>query len=241
MIQKTWRSSEEVAKLQSSKSFISLGRNCEVSWMIQEYMGNLESSLFSWVAVIDEDLFLEVLENIDDIFKEEIHYHGKSPDMFIDDKYKLAFHGRTPRLEMFNEEMRIKDIALYNKTIIELKERVKYLKGKFIKQVEDADKYIFVKTYEITEDNRSNILMCLRKLGKWGGMNGCLIVVVIENRWYDMDFFNIEGIFANILFIRTVKYLAPYDKTRNADRGSWMRIFREFGGKRNYEKFYGYE
>lgn len=59
--------------------------------------------------------------------------------MFMDKKYQITFHGRTPKQDFLLEDGSIKDWELYEKTVLELKSRIRHLKEKFKEQLINDD------------------------------------------------------------------------------------------------------
>lgn len=218
------------------KKIISLGMNCEVSFQIRKYVNEFYPSLFSWAFIMDDELFVEALNNIDDIFQNEISFHMPTEDMFLDEKYRMTFHGRTPKEKLFDEGGNIKDLKLYDETVTELKSRLGHLKEKFKTDLKSEDEIIYLKKILIEPD-----------LEKWGGKEKLLriieelydyfnnkgherqwkLVIVLEKKYY---FPELEEIGKRGLFVRYVDFFAPVDNTKDgADNTGWRKIIEEFG------------
>ena len=220
----------------SMKKVISLGMNCEVSFQIEKYVKEFQSSLFSWAFVMDDDLFLEALNHIDDVFENEIRFHMPTDDMFLDEKYQITFHGRTPKEKLFDDNGEIKDRHLYDGTVEELKSRLAHLKDKFKQELLSEDENIYIKKILIEPnlevwggqerliriiENLSDYFIKLRTRNK--------LIVVLESKYCSAKIKELEG---NGLYIRCVDFFAPVDNTKDgADNDGWRKIFLEFLGE----------
>ena len=117
------------------KNVISLGYNCEVSFYIQKYCKNLNSSLFSWAYVFSIEALLKALTDLDNLFTKNI---SEPTPLYKDNDYNIAFHGNLPDLDLINPEIKFSEEVLENdrKNTIE---KINYLKGKF-KEVLNGNK-----------------------------------------------------------------------------------------------------
>lgn len=218
-----------------NKKIISLGMNCEISFQIERYVNEWYSSLFSWAFVVNDDDFLKAIKNIDDVFTNEVHFHLPTVDMFMDEKYNIAFHGRTPKGEFLSEDGSIIDMVKYNEALDELKHRLNHLKNKFKSDLHSSDEKIYIKKYLIEPDietwgGKERLILLINQLYSYleketGGENYKLVVVLSKRD----DVLEVTEIERERLFIRFVDHWAPYYDTRNgADNESWKKIFEEF-------------
>ncbi|MBO5523409.1 MAG: hypothetical protein J5986_07015 [Roseburia sp.] len=217
------------------RKLISLGMNCEVSFQIEKYVEKLYASLFSWAFVMDDDLFLEALNNVDDIFSNEISFHMPTGDMFLDEKYRITFHGRTSKEKLFDENGTIKDRGLYDETVEELKSRLVHLKEKFKEDLVTEDEKIYFKKILIEPDfetwgGKEKLERIINGLSDYflkNGNAGNVLVVVLERKYNKPEIKELEK---NGLFIRCVDFFAPVDNTKDgADNAGWRKIIEEFG------------
>ncbi len=218
------------------KKLISLGYNCEVSFQIEKFRGDIDASLFSWAFLLDDAKFLQALENVDDIFMNGIHFHMPTDDMFYDEKYDITFHGRTPKSAMFDEFGNIKNQAVYDESIAELKSRLAHLKEKFKKDFVSDDEKIYLRKIEIIPEpdgtvNYGKVIDFINKLKAFLDKNvkrgSYKLVIVIEKKFITPELKAMED---KSLFVRTVDYLAPFYDTKNgADYENWRKILEEFG------------
>lgn len=208
----------------NKNDLISLGMNCEVSFQIEKYLGKIEASLFSWAFIENEELFLNALNNIDDIFSSKISFAAQTEDMFWCEQYRIAFHGRTNKKLMLDDNNNIINETLYNECISELKTRIDYLKIKFKKQLEAKEKTVFIKKLDVNHDisRAEKIIKALydyftqnSKYGNWQ------LVIVVESAYSN----NLQHLQNEKLFIYPVAFFAPADNTRDgADNESWKAI-----------------
>ena len=212
----------------------SLGMNCEVAFQMQRWLGTIESSLFSWVFILNDDLFLKALDNLDDIFRVR-HFHKPSSDMFIDEKYQICFHSRHNVKELFDDEWNITNQSLYKETIDELESRIDHLKEKFKKQLVLNEDKVFlrkiwlpdVKFWEqrVQFKHTVEFITNLYKYLKNNAINNKLIIVV-DKKHYCKELIALED---DNLKIRAVDFFSPWDNTKDgADNDSWAKIFEEF-------------
>ena len=212
----------------------SLGMNCEVAFQIQKYLGAIESSLFNWVLIDDDDLFIEALNNLDDIFQKK-HFHRPSPNMFMDEKYKMFFHSRHSAKELFDDNWNIINQTLYNETVFELESRIKYLKEKFKNQLSLAEDKMFLRKIwlpdlEIEERiiQINHTVGFIKNLYKYlnCNTNNFKLIIVVDKKHYFKELIALED---DNLKIRAVDFFSPWDNTKDgADNGSWAKIFEEF-------------
>lgn len=218
------------------KKFVSLGTNCEVAFQIEKYQGYIDSGLFSWAFVLDDEKFLRALENIDDIFTHGVHFHMPSDDMFYDEKYDITFHGRTPRSEMFDQAGNLINPAAYDACLSELRSRLEHLKERTKQTFASADEKIFLRKIEMQPDANgefpyaqvANFIGRLYDVLSRQVCKGTFkLVIVLEKRHLVPDIQKLER---GGIFIRGVDYLAPfYDTKDGADENSWRKILHEFG------------
>lgn len=215
------------------KRLISLGMNCEVSFQIKKYCPSLYASLFSWAFVINDDLFLQALDNIDDVFSNGVHFHLPTDDMFMDEKYQITFHGRTSKLDMLDKEGNIVNREKYDEALDELISRLAHLKSKFKTDLMSADEKVYIKKIMIEpsleewggEAHLFEIICSLKKYFSEYSSNSTLVVVV-EKKYLSDSILKLED---KNCKIRCVNFWAPVSDTQyGADNESWEKIIKEF-------------
>ena len=118
----------------------SLGYNCEVGFRIQDYFGLMDSYPYSWAYCLDRKLFLESLDNLDDILTGDITLMPSG--MFRCEKYQISFHASKEKDALFvdgkpNEEVVRLELA-------SLKKKIKHLVEKFYSLFQSDKKSLFV-------------------------------------------------------------------------------------------------
>ena len=115
----------------------SLGYNCEVSFRIEDFWGNLCSTPFTWSFATDRDKFVKAIQSFEDIFTGDVSI--QEDNMFMCEKYGLKFH---PRYAIFPHH------GAYTKeqeeeALSELKSRVAHLKELFSNLSKSGKRVLF--------------------------------------------------------------------------------------------------
>ena len=218
----------------AATKLISLGLNCEVSFQIEKYLGSLDSGIFSWVGTMNDEHFLQALENVDDILEHGIHFHMPSDDLFYDEKYDLTFHGRTPKAEMIDACGNIIDQEKYDASVAELKSRVNHLKEKHKRDLNSHDRKVFLRKQEMADwegkvdyDRTTAFVRRLDSILAASVQGGTYQLVIVVEKHYLTD--TLRDLESDTVSVRTVDYFAPYYDTKDgADHESWQRILEEF-------------
>jgi hypothetical protein len=103
----------------------SLGYNCEISFRLEDLcVWGIDSYLFSWANIKDNNKFLLAIDNLEDLYSEE---YGLQPNgMALSPKYSIAFHLRRNKYKFLNSDKTINNGEL-NLALKELQSRLKYL------------------------------------------------------------------------------------------------------------------
>lgn len=209
------------------KKIISLGMNCEVSFQIERYVDKLDASLFSWTFVENDELFMQALNNLDEIFENNISFNVTSEDMFWCERFRIAFHGRTNKSLLFDSDGNIINQELYDTNLAELKSRISHLKDKFKEQLQSNDEIYFIKKLEVNNDiqRAKDIILQLYDYFETYSTNGVYkLFIVVE----DVYLSHLECLEKDRLYIRSLDYFASPDNTKDgADNKGWGAIFHE--------------
>lgn len=205
-------------------NIVSLGYNCEVSFRIRDFKKSaIDSYIYSWAYICDEDLFLNSLNNIDDILTGSITVLPWG--MFMCDKYQLSFHPICNNYKLFDSDNNpIQENVDRSKE--ELISRTNHLKRKFNELLKSEKKTLFV----MKIGKKDNISEFVQKVyitlnNKYISGNFTLLVVIEEDR-YNEEWKNLQ---CEKLKIRTIKSYAPDSDTENGgDIDGWMRVLSEF-------------
>lgn len=209
---------------------VSLGYNCEVSFRIEDYFGNLNAMLFSWSYVLDRDKFPDILRKSSQIFSEgEI----LCEDHMVKCRWsELKFHPRysvLPKVGAFTEEQ-------YKEAVQELHSRVNHLSNKFCELCKSEKRTLFVIKLE-DKGNEANIrfLKAVKDAldGVYVSRNYVLAVVTLKATVTS----ELSALQDNKLRVFTVKRFAPQKHTNiMGDVKGWYRMFYAMTGvaSKNY-------
>lgn len=216
---------------------ISLGYNCEISFRIRDYYGELCSWPFSWSYILDRDTFLEALDNMEEIFQENVKVclDPRVNSMIECEKYHICFH---PRGSYVAQDGSIPD-ETFDEAVAELRQRVLHLVKKFKSSLLDRTKnYIFFigltdngktddKEFIINLENKLDVL-CPNK-------NYKLVVVVPDNRYKK----ELEELNSESIKIRRIKKFGKQKcNDISTDAIGWGKIFKEFLGAEGIHMYY---
>lgn len=214
---------------------VSLGYNCEVSFRIENALGELNSMPFSWAYILDRDLFLEALENPKEIFQNEVSVcrDPRVNTMIQCDKYKICFH---PRAEYVDADGTIIENT-FREACDELRSRVAHLTDKFEKLLQSEKRTLFL--VGVTENGKTTDAEFIKKLyqylcAKYVSKN-FLLVAVIPKKRMNKELFSLES---DRLKIRTIKRFGTQRcNDISTDASGWSKIFGEFLGKEYKKSF----
>lgn len=200
---------------------IPLGKNCEFSVNFHKHYNFVDSTLFNWSYIEDNNCLLMALKHPELIFEEKNEYNYQN-NMWYCSKYKLYFHGRSLPSEMqTNKQTNIEE------DFKELKDRIKYLAEKTARIINSDDKKLFVITLHINDFNKdindlNLIINYLSEISK----NFDFLIIIEKNNLSLLS----DSIQQNKnIFIRTVNNFAPYYSIHKGfDPISWLKIFQEF-------------
>lgn len=128
---------------------ISLGFNCSLAYNINRVHGCLESSLFNWACVGDNEKFLKVLDSTDILFSEGFDYK-KDCNMFECTATNIVFHGRSRTKKVKNKDFKIYYENVKNE-YLELISRTDHLKENFKKLLNSDNKKLFLMVLNPTQ------------------------------------------------------------------------------------------
>lgn len=211
-------------------NIVSLGFNCEVSFRIKDYYkkNDIDSYIYTWAYVCDDNLFLDSLNNIDDILSGKITLLPWG--MFKCEKYQLSFHSISGVSKLFDKDNNpIQENV--DKAIKELIDRTNHLKDKFNKLLKSDEKTLFVMKVRKQNDAIDFIKKVYNILKDKYVLDNFTLLVVIEENQYNEQWENLNS---KDLKIRTIKNFAPDNNTENGgDLDGWKKVFNEFNKKKN--------
>lgn len=232
-------------KIRYYDRFISLGLNCETSFLLYKKYGGLESSLFQWVTVRAENL-IEALNNLDLIYSGKI-IEEPATNMWKCAVTNIYFHGKHRANELLDENgSRDKE-----KIRAELKDtigRVRYQRDKFRILAKSADTKLYVLGLYPLHSPKTNaertaflqeLFASLQRMAK----NASLLVFVEKSMQTD-EILALDN--DTNFFIRILDHFAPPDKAASpeyVDLAGSSKILDEFALNRQnkIEKSYKFE
>lgn len=203
--------------------FVSLGYNCEISFRIADYFGDLDSYLFSWSFEDSRKGFVRALSNLEDVFRGELELCPNH--MILDKKYQMRFH---PRYDILPKTGETTD-EQYEQAVDELKSRIEHLKSKTISLFNSGREVVFIiKVERRPAENNIRYLKKVRSILDGYQAMPYKLIAVFEKKAVNKDILSLED---EKIKIRTVRKFAPLKHTDiMGDMIGWHRIFREFGG-----------
>lgn len=201
--------------------FVSLGYNCEISFRIEDYFGELDSYLFSWSFEDSRRGFVNALKNLEDVFTGELELCPNH--MILDKKYQMRFH---PRYDILPKTGETTD-EQYEKAVDELKSRIDHLKTKTLDLFNSGREVVFIMKVEgrPAEKNIQYLKVVRSVLDGYQAMPYKLIAV-FEKKAVNDDILALED---EKLKIRSIRNFAPLNHTDiMGDVSGWHKIFKEF-------------
>lgn len=218
--------------------FISLGLNCETSFLLYKVYGGAESSLFQWATVPAAKL-LEVLGNLSLIYSGKIIEDEKT-NMWKCAVTHINFHGVHTPAELFDEHGK-RDKEKVRAELKNTKERIEYQCEKFLVLAKSTETKLYVlglypglcpRTNEECVTFLKELFASLRRMAQ----NASLLVLVEKS----MQTAEIMALDNNTdFFIRILDHFAPYDKATSAlhvDLAGAAKLRQEFAPKKQQIK-----
>ncbi len=208
---------------------ISLGLNCEISFILKKKFNFVESSLLSW-SYIPISSLNDVLKNPQLIFSEGIEDLTEY-NMFKCSKTGIAFHGKNPPSFYTDKKGNI-DQSLLLQEKNDVISRVEYLKQKFIRVGQSSESKLYVLgishyfTQNLKQSLKDIILNCYEAIAQ--SQQNASLLVLLEKDIATADLFDLSNIY---IYIRILDYFAPIDKAtfeEYVDLKNAFLIFKEF-------------
>lgn len=216
---------------------VSLGYNCEISFRIRNFTGNLNSWPFSWSYILDRDKFLDSLTHLDEIFQGDVSIADttKLQSMIQCDKYKICFH---PRSEFLNVDGTFCD-EKYESGVKELKDRVKHLTDKFQRLLTDPNKKTLFIVGLTDNGTRSDVTFVKELFNVLNRtyLSGNFTLLVVVPKWRFVK--ELKEIECEKIKIRKIRKfgIQKYNEIIT-DSFGWAKIFVEFLGIWGIARYY---
>ncbi len=208
-------------------SIVPLGFNCQLAFNISRVHSYLESNLFNWVFVLDENRFLKTLDNLDLIFSNGYTYR-KDTNMFECLVTGIVFHGKQTVDNIKND-----NIEIYNANIEteynDLLGRTKHLITKFKILMNSHKRKCFMYVIESKRlgiEQSVNFINSLYNMLLSKTSNFDLVIICDKESYNDI----ICNSNKNVIY-RKIEKLAPISATtdeKQTDIIGWNKILDEF-------------
>lgn len=183
----------------------------------------MDSYPYSWAYCLDRKLFLESLDNLDDILTGDITLMPSG--MFRCEKYQISFHASKEKDALFvdgkpNEEVVRLELA-------SLKKKIKHLVEKFYSLFQSDKKSLFVIKVKHSEsdENIKFVKDLFKKIDEYYKSKNFVLLVVFEEKYISNELLSLES---DRLKIRGVKEFADDKHTdTTGDLEGWKKIFSE--------------
>ena len=217
-------------KIRIYDRFVSLGLNCEISFILYTIYGGVESSLFQWASVPSVN-FLEVLNNLSLIYSGKV-IENKEVNMWKCAVTSIAFHGKSLPHQLLDEHGK-RDSEKVRAELKETIKRIQYLRDKFRIIAQSAETKLYIlglhpNFYSDTKEKAVRFLQeiytTLQKIAK-----NASLLVILEEKMQTKDIMQLDDNTA--FFIRCIDHFAPMLKATSheeMDLQGYMKIFLEF-------------
>lgn len=225
---------------------ISLGLNCETSYILYKKYGGAESSLFQWATVHAQNL-IEVLNNLNLIYSGKIIEDPQS-NMWKCAVTHISFHGVQKPQELRDKHGR-RDNEKIRAECKDTMSRIRYQCEKFqvVAKSTETKLYILGLYPELsppTNEKRVKFLQELFAALQHMAKNSSLLVLVEKNMQTN-EILELDN--DSNFFIRVLDHFAPADKAvspLHVDLAGSAKILEEFAPKKqqiNKKKLYKFE
>ena len=210
-------------KYEKFRYIVPLGYNCETAFRFWRVYRFLDSSLFAWTYSYSIEDLINALNNFDSILSGEIEL----PDPLYEcQNTHIRFHGKTNMKTWLN--CKEYNMELVNSDKEELKQRVGYLKEKFVRILHSSDSKLFIYKVTVSDCKSDTININIDKLYTYFEKNttNFKLIIVIEEKYKDKIQIKKDN-----LIIETVKQYSPEEDVTNKKKGdakSWNKIYKKY-------------
>jgi hypothetical protein len=211
-------------------NIISLGVNCENTFVIQELFGNADSNLFTWAFVEDPFMLPEYMTDPDILFAD-----GMTPTpskMFKCNRTKFVFHSKMQKEEHIFDGNKELTIDKLKEAEAEVHSRVEHLEGKFWNRIHSEDRNLFVIKLFSHEEHKNkipNLLAELMDLLDKKCLNKNFMLMCVLEDGYEQSIE--QEVKDNRLVIRRIRRFAHWTSTDKFDKKAWKEIYKNIGVK----------
>lgn len=233
-------------KIRKYDRIISLGLNCETSYILFKKYGGVESSLFQWASIPAVN-FIEVLNNLSLIYSGKI-IEEPNINMWKCAVTNIYFHGVHTPQQLLDEEGK-RDMEKVRAELKDTIGRVRYQCDKFRIIAKSAETKLYVlglypRLCPQSNEKRTAFLQELFTTLQNIAQNASLLVFV-EKSMQSEEILALDN--KENFFIRILDHFAPQDKATNplhVDLAGSAKILEEFAPKKQpikKDKLYKFE
>lgn len=218
-----------VIKNKSQKKYphiVTFGKNCELAIEITKAQNKVESTLFSWSAYENKDVFLNAIKNPNIIFSQDAS-HLETINMFKCNATSIAFHGNKMPSELYDNDGTI------NKEKYEIEkqstfDKIKYLADKNEKIYCSSEHKLYALSVDYKDEQDIHFIKNLYNYLSTKNSNFDMLLI-IENDKFCQELEKLQNEYKN-LFIRKVCFFTKNEPIVLPFRYhyDWMKIFTEF-------------
>lgn len=217
-------------KIRRYDRFISLGLNCETSFILHKRFGSFESSLFQWASVPAEH-FLEVLKNLSLVYSGKIIEDPKA-NMWKCAVTNISFHGKSIPQKLLDEHGN-RDKEKIRAELKDTMGRIRYQCEKFQIVAKSAETKLYILGMHpyFCPETKEECLNFIKELfaALQNIANNAALLVITEENMRTKEFAALDN--DTNFFIRFIDYFAPSDSAASfekMDRAGYAKIYEEF-------------
>jgi hypothetical protein len=206
-------------------NIISLGVNCENTFVIQDLFGNIDSTLFTWAFIEDPFMLSEYIANPDILFTDGMTLTPSK--MFRCNKTRFVFHSKMQKEDHIfdaNEELPVDTLREAEE---EVHSRVEHLADKFWNRINSEDRNLFViklLSHEEYKDNIINLLMeLIYSLDRKCFNKDFMLMCILEDDYAQSIEQEIRD---NRLVIKRIRRFAHWTSTDKFDEEGWKEVYK---------------
>ncbi len=204
-------------KKKNYKYIVPMGVNCTYSLKFRKHYDFVESYMFNYADIRNQDKYIEALYDIDNIFPNNFEFY-EPRTMWLNTKYDILFHGRSAEKDLMDENgNHIEDKV--KKDFEELVERMKYLLQKTKDTFNTKEKKLFVYCYQnIKDEETANFSQKLYKYLSEKSENFDFLIIICSYKTFP-DINKMQEDYENV-YVRQV-----FPQTEDYD---WAKTMEEF-------------
>lgn len=207
-------------------NIISLGVNCENTFVIQDLFGNIDSTLFTWAFIEDPFMLSEYIANPDILFTDGMTLTPSK--MFRCNRTRFVFHSRMQKEDHIFDADEELPIDTLKEAEGEVHSRVEHLADKFWNRINSEDRNLFVIKLFSHEEYKDNIINLLAELThsldrKCLNKDFMLMCILEDDYAQSIE----QEIRDNRLVIKRIRNFAHWTSTDKFDEEGWKEVYKD--------------